>query len=356
MLLLPGMKKTCQSVVLVNSVTQPANPAHSGRGWDWQATQLRRGSGLAPRRSTKTVPPKLVNEVQHMKSARAGSKLPLSAPACPHPPWTSHSRRAEIAARWRHTTGTDDAATMHTVLNRANALVFTGLAALAMMAAATIITTLGHVPQPKLTRLHVSALNALEHATGRDPYTRKSLHVDRARVTLDLDAGECRRGACWHAAPANIALLPAISDLTSAFNWNVRQLFAFVVAEVRTEAGSVHQVTLWDTIIRDKSEAHLVLNEAQTEYEWMDDARDLRGAQVTLALFYDAMPWVGPLHLSSSHSGSLRLPEKYCNRGKCTLQQSAELADGTVAAEDMLPVRRVDGAAGALPTVQRSWF
>ena len=78
---------------------------------------------------------------------------------------------------------------MHNVLNRLNSLSFTGLGALGVLAVATVLTTVGDTSAPTLTELSIGRLHSLEHATGRNPYTRTTLHVDRARVSLSVEAG-----------------------------------------------------------------------------------------------------------------------------------------------------------------------
>lgn len=56
---------------------------------------------------------------------------------------------------------------------------------------------------------------------------RKSEGTDRLLLNIDVDA-----------------------DLAPAFNWNVKQLFAFVVAEYETESNPVNQASLSISVLR----------------------------------------------------------------------------------------------------------
>jgi hypothetical protein len=78
---------------------------------------------------------------------------------------------------------------MHNIWNRLNSLVFSGLGALAILSVATIMTTWSHEEQPVISKLELNQMSALQRASSRSPYSGEIVFVDRAIVTLDVDAG-----------------------------------------------------------------------------------------------------------------------------------------------------------------------
>ncbi|CAM9774455.1 unnamed protein product, partial [Heterosigma akashiwo] len=91
---------------------------------------------------------------------------------------------------------------MNTVWVRVNAVVFFGLTVLLVLAIICAFSTYLHKGEPNIKYLGVNTIRSLKSHGG----------VDRALISFDLDA-----------------------DLTPAFNWNIKQLFVFVVAEYATE-------------------------------------------------------------------------------------------------------------------------
>ena len=86
-------------------------------------------------------------------------------------------------------------------------------------------------------------------------------------------------------------------DLRSVFNWNVKQIFVFVVAEYRSTSNvsiaSFHQqrffylflpyvlqvlnqVVIWDAIVRTKKDAYLKFTDRNVEYFLADQYDELR--------------------------------------------------------------------------------
>lgn len=66
------------------------------------------------------------------------------------------------------------------------------------------------------------------------------------------------------------------SNLTSLFNWNVKQLFLFLTAEYKSEENVLNQVVLWDKIIRRGESAILDFKNMNTKYYFWDDGNGLR--------------------------------------------------------------------------------
>jgi len=78
---------------------------------------------------------------------------------------------------------------MHNIWNRLNSLVFSGLGALAILSFATVVTTWSHEEMPVISKLQIGQMSALQRASSRSPYSGDTVFVDRAIVTLDVDAG-----------------------------------------------------------------------------------------------------------------------------------------------------------------------
>ncbi|CAM9671695.1 unnamed protein product, partial [Laminaria digitata] len=97
---------------------------------------------------------------------------------------------------------------MHTAWVRLNAVVFFGLTVLLGLSVLTALSTFLHQGFPDVRKLSVSKFRTF----------RKSEGTDRLLLNIDVDA-----------------------ELAPAFNWNVKQLFAFVVAEYKTKTNSFNQ-------------------------------------------------------------------------------------------------------------------
>ena len=100
---------------------------------------------------------------------------------------------------------------MHTVWVRLNAVVFFGLTVLLVLAVMTWFSTfIGPEAVPIIEFVKLNSLRSLRSHGG----------VDRALISFDLRA-----------------------DLAAAFDWNIKQLFVFVVAEYTSPTNPLNQVT-----------------------------------------------------------------------------------------------------------------
>lgn len=103
-----------------------------------------------------------------------------------------------------------------------------------------------------------------------------------------------------------------IPDLSSVFNWNVKQIFVYVIAEYESEKNAKNQVVIWDKIVQTKDvAAKLQFQDEGVEYFLSDQYDQLRGANVTLRLEWDVMPVCGRLFVYSEGRSSFVLPSKY---------------------------------------------
>lgn len=131
--------------------------------------------------------------------------------------------------------------------------------------------------------------------------------------------------------------LPRSPDLSSVFNWNVKQLFVFVYATHVDEQGvrarlagrgpasplpcsprprvrapqRNHTTTIWDRIIRSPMDAELDLRDERTEYVLVDAEGRLRDKALSLHLSWDTMPYTGLLDLSSHGHADYTMPSEY---------------------------------------------
>ncbi|DAZ94934.1 TPA: hypothetical protein N0F65_012651 [Lagenidium giganteum] len=169
---------------------------------------------------------------------------------------------------------------MHSAWTRANAVFFASLMSLAIMCGLTTLTTFGHEAHPVVSQLEVTQVHSLRNYRDR---------TDRATLSFNLDA-----------------------DLSSVFNWNVKQLFVYVVAEYVTKSNAKNEVVIWDKIVRSKEDAAAIsATEEGVKYFLADQYDQLRGANVSLRLEWDVMPVCGQLFIHSQGRTSFVLPDKY---------------------------------------------
>ena len=104
------------------------------------------------------------------------------------------------------------------------------------------------------------------------------------------------------------------ADLTGLWNWNVKQLFVFLVAEYKTKHSKLNQAIIWDTIIQEEEMAHIDIRKENAKYPLVDVQNQLRKLDVNLTLRWDIMPFVGPLRSGGGQKHNVvdfRLPKEY---------------------------------------------
>ncbi|XP_050545858.1 signal peptidase complex subunit 3 [Daktulosphaira vitifoliae] len=174
---------------------------------------------------------------------------------------------------------------MHSLLSRGNAVLAYTLSVLVTLTFACFLSTImiDYRKEATLKTLKVEVKNLPEYGVGR------KLN-DLGHITFNVDA-----------------------DLSSIFNWNVKQLFVYITAEYETPANELNQVVLWDRIIKRGENADLHLKNIRTKYYFWDDGNGLKGNKnVTLTLSYNIVPNVGGLPLVGSiGSHSFSFPSQY---------------------------------------------
>ncbi|XP_026326351.1 signal peptidase complex subunit 3 [Hyposmocoma kahamanoa] len=103
------------------------------------------------------------------------------------------------------------------------------------------------------------------------------------------------------------------TDLSSLFNWNVKQLFLYLTAEYVTPNNELNQVVLWDKIILRGENAILDFKNMNTKYYFWDDGNGLKGHNnVTLTLSWNIIPNAGLLpNIEAIGQHSFKFPTEY---------------------------------------------
>lgn len=96
-------------------------------------------------------------------------------------------------------------------------------------------------------------------------------------------------------------------NLTNLFDWNVKQLFVYLIAEYKSKYNELNQVILWDNIIR-RNDSHIInIQRSPPKYYFYDDGTGLiKNKNVTLTLGYNLIPNSGLLFNYVSH-GNYRI-------------------------------------------------
>jgi hypothetical protein len=98
------------------------------------------------------------------------------------------------------------------------------------------------------------------------------------------------------------------SNFRSSMTWNTNQLFVMVTASFQTPGHKRNEQTIYDTIIRDKESASLVLAEKLNEYVLRDKTKDLRDRDVNLTVRFWQMPIVGEMTEHTVCSTTFKTP------------------------------------------------
>ena len=102
-------------------------------------------------------------------------------------------------------------------------------------------------------------------------------------------------------------------DLTTTSNWNVNQLYVFVVATYETSKNNKNEVVIYDKILRDFSEFRFSLKKIKNKYMLRDEFREtLAGRKVSLVVRYQIMPIFGLLRIHEIPiKGEFVIPGEY---------------------------------------------
>jgi len=89
------------------------------------------------------------------------------------------------------------------------------------------------------------------------------------------------------------------ADFEPLFDWNVKQVFVYLLAEYSTAKHGINQIVLWDKIItQHDSVKKVALKNEDPKYYFKDDGRGLiNNPNVTLNLHWNVVPNAGHLAL-----------------------------------------------------------
>lgn len=102
-------------------------------------------------------------------------------------------------------------------------------------------------------------------------------------------------------------------DLSTEANWNVNQIYLFVVASYETKKNEKNEVVIYDRILRTPEEFKFALKNIKVKYPLRDEHRGtLAGREVTLSIRYQVMPIFGLLRVSEiPNKVSFNMPAEY---------------------------------------------
>eukprot|EP00126_Sphaerothecum_destruens_P010938 Sdes_comp20827_c0_seq3m17411 len=172
---------------------------------------------------------------------------------------------------------------MHSVTARINSVLAFGAAALCLLTFLCFLSSLPFDPIPKVqfNLKNVKIGNVTE-------YGISNKKVDLALVSFDLS-----------------------TDLECLFNWNVKQVFLYLIAEYSTSNNPRNQVVIWDKIIKKGQPALLKLTNRNSKYHFFDDGSGLSGhPNVTFSLHWNTIPMTGLLFLKSVGHQSFEFPSE----------------------------------------------
>ncbi|GMT32411.1 hypothetical protein PFISCL1PPCAC_23708 [Pristionchus fissidentatus] len=103
------------------------------------------------------------------------------------------------------------------------------------------------------------------------------------------------------------------ADVSPLFNWNVKQLFVYLVAEYATEKNPVNQVVIWDRILHRNNRVVIDERIVTPKYHLMDDGNHLQGHKnITFVLRYNVVPNAGYLRLAQAEGQiQVAMPDTY---------------------------------------------
>jgi signal peptidase complex subunit 3 len=174
---------------------------------------------------------------------------------------------------------------MHSIWTRANSIfAFT----LSVLSAVTFLAFLSTAFLPNTTPVTISASNPRIRSMA--DYASDNAKSDMAMLSLNIHA-----------------------DVSPVFNWNVKQLFMYLVAEYSTMKNVVNQVVLWDKIVPRTDRQVVIEQSVNPKYYFIDDGSNLLSHQnVTLVLRWNVVPNAGYLAKAQGEgSYVVKFPSNY---------------------------------------------
>jgi signal peptidase complex subunit 3 len=174
--------------------------------------------------------------------------------------------------------------TMETYSSRASSLFTTFTTVLFVVACMNHLTSYFHVSHPT---------GDIQVRSGSVEFSEfKPYKADQARFNFDLSV-----------------------DLTSVANWNVNQIYLFVVASYETSKNQKNEVVIYDRILRASDDYIFNLKNVKTKYPLRDEHKgSLANRKISLTVKYQIMPIFGLLQVSElSNKASFEIPSEYAS-------------------------------------------
>ncbi|KAK0418462.1 hypothetical protein QR680_013570 [Steinernema hermaphroditum] len=174
---------------------------------------------------------------------------------------------------------------MHTLWTRANAIfAFT----LSVLAAATFAAFLSTLAANTSAPVHIKVSNPRLKSVS--DYSANGARSDLAMFGMDIEV-----------------------DVSPIYNWNVKQLFLYLVAEYQTPKNVMNQVVLWDKIIMRDERSVVHEENLVPKYYFFDDGNNLLNHKnVTLQLRWNVIPNAGYIRLAQGEGTTkVEFPASY---------------------------------------------
>lgn len=84
-------------------------------------------------------------------------------------------------------------------------------------------------------------------------------------------------------------------DFSRLFNWNTKQVFAYVTAEYEGDENphTMNEITIWDKIIPSRDNATFTLSDIDAKYQLWDLESKITERPLTFKLHWNIQPWFG---------------------------------------------------------------
>ena len=180
----------------------------------------------------------------------------------------------------------------HTIWIRANSLFTFSTTALALVAVLASITDIWHTAEPDVF-LRVKSV---------ERFRPVSPNAHRKKANSNNEVND--------EASLNFQLR---LDLRPLFSWNTKQIFVSIDADYETERNKRNTISLWDSIVTQKTNALLNYQNVRNKYRFIDQGTHLRGREVNYTVRWEVMPVAGKLYGGKKLVERVKMPDEYVN-------------------------------------------
>lgn len=180
----------------------------------------------------------------------------------------------------------------HTIWIRANSLFTFASTALALVAVLASITDIWHTAEPDVF-LRVKSV---------ERFRPVSPNAHRKKANSNNEVND--------EASLNFQLR---LDLRPLFSWNTKQIFVSIDADYETERNKRNTISLWDSIVTQKTNALLNYQNVRNKYRFIDQGTHLRGREVNYTVRWEVMPVAGKLYGGKKLVERVKMPDEYVN-------------------------------------------